>query len=238
MAVLPFHFCKRKSFCPAFSLVELLVVIAIIAVLAALILPAMARSKASAKRVQCLGQLLQWGKALQIYAGDNENIIPRRGQGVRPLTQLDRPEDWFNALAPDLNQQAFGDYVAQAGTNANSPPPLYVCPEAQPVDGRCFLTYAMNMYLSPWSRPDPHHLTQISVPTSVVFLQDGGIGYSSAFPAVAEYSPQARHRGTANLVFVDGHAASFKGDDIGCNTGKIKLADVVWDFDPNAASSP
>jgi prepilin-type N-terminal cleavage/methylation domain-containing protein len=106
-----------------FTLIELLVVIAIIAALAALFLSALGNGQAKTKRLQCLGKLRQWGKALQMFAGDNTDAIPRRGQGVRPLTQLDRPEDWFNALAPELSQQGFGNYVASAGTNADSPPP-------------------------------------------------------------------------------------------------------------------
>lgn len=216
-----------------FTLIELLVVIAIIAILAAMLLPALGSGKAKARSAQCIGQLQQWGKALQMYANDNEDATPRRGQGVRPLTQLDRPEDWFNSLAPELSQQGFGDYIAGAGTNADSPPPLFVCPEARPAPHRYFLSYAMNMYFSPWSLPAPHQLSKIPTPVAVVFLTDGGIGYSSAYPAVAEYSPQARHRKTASLVFVDGHAQSFKGDEIGSYTGINQRADVIWQFDPS-----
>jgi prepilin-type N-terminal cleavage/methylation domain-containing protein/prepilin-type processing-associated H-X9-DG protein len=219
-----------------FTLIELLVVIAIIAVLAALLLPALGGGKAQARRVQCVSQLQQWGKALPMYASDNADATPRRGQGVRPLTQLDRPEDWFNALASELGIQKFGDYIASVGTNADSPPTLFVCPEARPAPHRYFLTYAMNMYFSPWSLPTPHPLSKIPTPATVVFLVDGGIGYSSAYPAVAEYSPQARHRRTADLVFVDGHAQNFKGDEIGSFTGINHRADVIWQFDPSLQS--
>src|SRR5258706_295781 len=203
----------------AFSLVEVLVVAAMLALLAALLLPALSTGKAKARRTQCLAQTQQWGEALHFYAGDNLDAIPRRGQGVRPLTQLNRPADWFNALPSELGVQGFGDYIARAGTNANSPPALFVCPETQPAPSRYFLSYAMNMYLSPWNLPEPHYLSLIQTPATVVFLTDGGVGYCSAFPAVAEYSPQARHLQTANLVFLDGHAESFKGVEIGANTG-------------------
>jgi prepilin-type N-terminal cleavage/methylation domain-containing protein len=141
--------CDRKG--GGFSLVELLVVVAVIAILAALLLPALGRGKAEARRTQCLSQLQQWGAGLQLYVLDNEEEIPRRGQGVRPLTQLDRPEDWFNALAPELAVQGFGEYVRNAGTNAASPPALFICPEARPAPARYFLSYAMNMY--PCSTP-------------------------------------------------------------------------------------
>ena len=216
-----------------FTLVELLVVIAIIAILAAMLLPALGSGQAQARRVQCVSQLQQWGKALQMYASDNADATPRRGQGVKPLTQLNRPEDWFNALAPELSVQGFGSDIASAETNNDSPPPLFVCPDAQPAPHRYFLTYAMNMYFSPWSLPAPHLMSKIPTPSNVVFLTDGGIGYSSAYPAVAEYSPQARHRKTANLVFVDGHVQNFKGSEIGSYSGVNSRTDVIWQFDPN-----
>jgi len=224
--------CKQTG-C-AFTLIEVVVVVALLAVLAALLLPALAGGKAKARQAQCLSQLEQWVMALHLYSNDNDDAIPRRGQGVRPLTQTDRPDDWFNALPRELSQQGFGEYIARAGTNANSPPDLFVCPEAKPAPARYFLTYAMNMYLSPRNLPEPHRMFDIATPSSVVFLTDGGVGYCSAFPAFAEYSPQARHRQMANLTFLDGHAASFNGTEIGCNTGINSRPDVIWAFDTNS----
>jgi prepilin-type N-terminal cleavage/methylation domain-containing protein/prepilin-type processing-associated H-X9-DG protein len=67
---------RHQPYFHGFTLIELLVVIAIIAILAALLLPALARSKAKAKSAACVSQQRQIGVGFRMWADDNENRFP------------------------------------------------------------------------------------------------------------------------------------------------------------------
>src|SRR5213594_427590 len=64
------HVCKDMNDKRAFTLIELLVVIAIIAILAALLLPALGRAKETARRTACVSNLKQVDLAIRLYADD------------------------------------------------------------------------------------------------------------------------------------------------------------------------
>jgi len=80
---------KHKN---GFTLIELLVVIAIIAILAAMLLPALASAKEKAKRTQCINDLRQLAVGCNIYSGDNEDWFPTWGGNAlnnRTLNKID-----------------------------------------------------------------------------------------------------------------------------------------------------
>jgi prepilin-type processing-associated H-X9-DG protein len=201
---------------------------AIIGVLAGLIGAVVQVSRAKANSARCVSNLRQWGAALQLYEGENAGYIPRRGQGVQPVFQINRPDDWFNSLPPYMGLPSYQVAIAQkqrpnAGDNS-----VFICPSASDPGGTYFLPYGMNMYLSPWIRPQEHRITQIPNPEQLAFMADAPGQYASTIPSTLPFSVVARHQGRANVCFVDGHVVSFDGSYMGCGTGEPTLSDIRW----------
>jgi prepilin-type N-terminal cleavage/methylation domain-containing protein/prepilin-type processing-associated H-X9-DG protein len=138
----------------AFTLIELLVVVAIIAILAAMLLPALAKAKQKAQQTSCVSGLRQWGLAVQLYAMDNNDGIPCDGMGqngsypgnVYNGVQTGDPTDpnaWFNLLPPLFGEHPLSYYKALPGGNMlkKFPPfneaasKLWECPRASMLEG-------------------------------------------------------------------------------------------------------
>ena len=134
-----------------FTLVELLVVIGIIALLIAILLPALRRAKDQANRTACMSHIRQLAIGFIMYASDNKDKCPYGARLDNP-GNVDLPSDWVhwrawsnNAL---LDRSALVPYIKIRGDQFRR---LITCPSDTP-DGRPGVyqfSYSMNMYFEP-----------------------------------------------------------------------------------------
>ena len=187
-----------------FTLVELLVVIAIIAILAALLSPALKKARDQGRQIQCMNNVRQIFFAQLSYADDHDNCLaPAMYSAAFPQT----PQWWFERLKPYLGNPYVGTWPNYDSYRVK--PRLWLCP-AGPIPSMYGPFVNVTNYTFPEPNAYPEYratIADVVRPAEKMFLADGAGAYF-----VWSYSTATgmdyRHNSRAVVAWCDGHASS------------------------------
>ena len=232
--------CSRvKQEC--FTLIELLVVIAIIAILAAILLPALNSARERGRAIDCTNNLGSIMKANLMYAGDSDDCFaPAYGKYVSSSSKSKFWADGDPAVGLLAKYIGLNQPDAIIGSDGPSARSQYACGTFSASDGSLHYGYGYNNLVAGCpANWDKLKSTRYKRPTLTMLFCEidsvnaGAIAYCKND---SDYYPRYRHGKTGNFAFSDGHVASHVLEEIPHVDRGDKTSDayscIFWDPTP------
>jgi prepilin-type N-terminal cleavage/methylation domain-containing protein/prepilin-type processing-associated H-X9-DG protein len=206
------HISSRCSSVRAFTLIELLVVISIIAILAAMLLPAISMVRHSARSATCSSNLRQIGMAVFAYANDNDDLMP----DIAVITGVSTTLRWSELIADYVEVERSSNGTGEVNISRRTV--LTGCSEWTDLK-TWTLGYGMNMNPDQPARANATHRWDYrAVNANMVHFPLTGISHktsrllvSDAYDYMTAAISLTRHTNRFNGLFFDGHVQSLQG---------------------------
>jgi prepilin-type N-terminal cleavage/methylation domain-containing protein/prepilin-type processing-associated H-X9-DG protein len=208
-----------------FTLIELLVVIAIIALLMAVLMPALSRAREQGKRAVCLNNVKQLAFAWIMYADENDDRIVNGATGFSFTTTAwgdhGKERSWIDGYNPNDEELARQDIRNGALWPYVKSEKVYRCPTGKRGEALTYsIMFSMNAVNHPWVQGvrGAHVKKRIeilpNVTKRVVFIDEGRMtsdAYAVYYDREVWFdSPPVRHGAGTTVSFADGHAEHWK----------------------------
>ena len=213
-----------------FTLIELLIVIAMIAILAAMLLPALGKAREKARSIQCMGQVRQWTSGFILYANESNDYFPNN---LTLGSNWENYNMWYKSVGERINV----DILKVTGAKT-----MLICPS----DKKGFLynsgiSYGYNAFYNAAKYAGYNgagqsagygagsRITKVKFPS--LTLCYGERGYMDlprdsgviCYEGTSGNLPSIRHSGNANAGFPDGHAASLRYKELRYKTSTTSV---------------